>query len=115
MQNINFGGNVVTSLGACWCVDKEQKKGEALFLFLARRVCRLCVCRIVGDGFIRPEIRTFVNSGRITSINAEQGNLGTDKSVPYENPANAPHKNPATPYNNRNILIHVSCLLCHAP
>ncbi|MCL2047660.1 MAG: hypothetical protein FWG87_02925 [Defluviitaleaceae bacterium] len=51
--------------------------------------------------------RTLVNSGRITSIkqavrcclsgflrqhrtptNAELGNLGTDKSVPYKNPAN---------------------------
>ncbi|MCL2049673.1 MAG: hypothetical protein FWG87_13220 [Defluviitaleaceae bacterium] len=39
----------------------------------------------VGDGFIRPEVRTFVNSGRATSINAQRGNLGTDKSVPYEN------------------------------
>ncbi|MCL2049927.1 MAG: hypothetical protein FWG87_14490 [Defluviitaleaceae bacterium] len=33
---------------------------------------------LVGDGFIRPEVCTFVNSGRITSINAELGNLGTD-------------------------------------
>jgi len=41
---------------------------------------------IVGDGFIRPEVCTFVNSGRITCINAGRGNLGTDKSVPYENP-----------------------------
>ncbi|MCL2048409.1 MAG: hypothetical protein FWG87_06745 [Defluviitaleaceae bacterium] len=41
--------------------------------------------RIVGDGFIRPEVRTFVNSGQVTSINAERGNLGTDKSVPYKN------------------------------
>ncbi|MCL2049110.1 MAG: hypothetical protein FWG87_10325 [Defluviitaleaceae bacterium] len=40
--------------------------------------------RIVGDGFIRPEVCTFVNSGRVTSTNAERGNLGTDKSVPYE-------------------------------
>ncbi|MCL2048592.1 MAG: hypothetical protein FWG87_07670 [Defluviitaleaceae bacterium] len=58
----------------------------------------------VGDGFIRPEVCTFVNSGRVTSIkqavrcclsgflrqhrtptNAERGNLGTDKSVPYKN------------------------------
>ena len=39
----------------------------------------------VGDGFIRPEVRTFVNSGQVTSINAERGNLGTDKSVPYKN------------------------------
>ncbi|MCL2047792.1 MAG: hypothetical protein FWG87_03600 [Defluviitaleaceae bacterium] len=38
----------------------------------------------VGDGFIRPEVRTFVNSGRATSIKAERGNLGTDKSVPYK-------------------------------
>ncbi|MCL2050018.1 MAG: hypothetical protein FWG87_14960 [Defluviitaleaceae bacterium] len=28
---------------------------------------------------------SFVNSGRVTSINAERGNLGTDKSVPYKN------------------------------
>ncbi|MCL2048234.1 MAG: hypothetical protein FWG87_05855 [Defluviitaleaceae bacterium] len=61
------------------------------------------ICRFfVGDGFIRPEVRTFVNSGWVTSIkqavrcclsgflrqhrtptNAERGNLGTDKSVPY--------------------------------
>ncbi|MCL2049114.1 MAG: hypothetical protein FWG87_10345 [Defluviitaleaceae bacterium] len=39
---------------------------------------------IVGDGFIRPEVCTFVNSRRVTSINAERGSLGTDKSVPYE-------------------------------
>ncbi|MCL2049799.1 MAG: hypothetical protein FWG87_13850, partial [Defluviitaleaceae bacterium] len=27
------------------------------------------ICRFfVGDGFIRPEVRTFVNSGRVTSI-----------------------------------------------
>ncbi|MCL2047895.1 MAG: hypothetical protein FWG87_04115 [Defluviitaleaceae bacterium] len=37
----------------------------------------------VGGGFIRPEVRTFVNLGKVTSINAERGNLGTDKSVPY--------------------------------
>jgi len=37
----------------------------------------------VGDGFIRPEVCTFVISARATSINAERGNLGTDKSVPY--------------------------------
>ncbi|MCL2048008.1 MAG: hypothetical protein FWG87_04705 [Defluviitaleaceae bacterium] len=42
---------------------------------------------LVGDGFIRPEVCTFVNSGRIPSINAERGNLGTDKSVPYKEPA----------------------------
>ncbi|MCL2048349.1 MAG: hypothetical protein FWG87_06440 [Defluviitaleaceae bacterium] len=60
----------------------------------------------VGDGFIRPEVRTFVNLGRVTSIKqavryclsgflrqhrtptrAERGNLGTDKSVPYKEPA----------------------------
>ncbi|MCL2049944.1 MAG: hypothetical protein FWG87_14575, partial [Defluviitaleaceae bacterium] len=54
----------------------------------------------VGDGFIRPEVRTFYNLGQVTSIkqavrcclsgflrqhrtptNAERGNLGTDKSV----------------------------------
>ncbi|MCL2049208.1 MAG: hypothetical protein FWG87_10840 [Defluviitaleaceae bacterium] len=39
---------------------------------------------VVGDGFIRPEVGTFVNSGWVTCINAELGNLGTDKSVPYE-------------------------------
>ncbi|MCL2047850.1 MAG: hypothetical protein FWG87_03890 [Defluviitaleaceae bacterium] len=58
---------------------------------------------IVGDGFIRPEVRTFVNSGWVPSIkqavrcclsdflrqhrtptNAERGSLGTDKSVPYK-------------------------------
>ncbi|MCL2047733.1 MAG: hypothetical protein FWG87_03295 [Defluviitaleaceae bacterium] len=33
--------------------------------------------------FARSSIR-----GRITSTNAEQGNLGTDKSVPYKNRAN---------------------------
>ncbi|MCL2047362.1 MAG: hypothetical protein FWG87_01430 [Defluviitaleaceae bacterium] len=45
------------------------------------------MCRFfVGDGFIRPELRTFVNSGRVTSINAERGSLGTDKSVPYKYP-----------------------------
>ncbi|MCL2049086.1 MAG: hypothetical protein FWG87_10200 [Defluviitaleaceae bacterium] len=38
----------------------------------------------VGDGFIRPEVCTFVNLGRVTSINAERGSLGTDKSVPYK-------------------------------
>jgi len=44
------------------------------------------ICRFfVGDGFIRPEIRTFYNSGQVTSINAERDNLGTDKSVPYKN------------------------------
>jgi len=52
-------------------------------------VCLSFVCLswrlIVGDGFIRPEICTFVNSGRVTCINAERGNLGTDKSVPYKN------------------------------
>ncbi|MCL2048072.1 MAG: hypothetical protein FWG87_05025 [Defluviitaleaceae bacterium] len=37
----------------------------------------------VGDGFIRPEVCTFVNLGWATSINAQRGNLGTDKSVPY--------------------------------
>jgi len=27
------------------------------------------ICRFfVGDGFIRPEVRTFVNSGQVTSI-----------------------------------------------
>ncbi|MCL2048124.1 MAG: hypothetical protein FWG87_05295 [Defluviitaleaceae bacterium] len=41
---------------------------------------------IVGGGFIRPEVCTLVNLGRITSINAERGNLGTDKSVPYKKP-----------------------------
>ncbi|MCL2048480.1 MAG: hypothetical protein FWG87_07105 [Defluviitaleaceae bacterium] len=35
---------------------------------------------------IRPEVRTFYNSERVTSINAKRGNLGTDKSVPYKNP-----------------------------
>ena len=41
----------------------------------------------VGDGFIRLEVRTLVNSSRVTtSINAERGNLGTDKSVPYKYP-----------------------------
>ncbi|MCL2048862.1 MAG: hypothetical protein FWG87_09055 [Defluviitaleaceae bacterium] len=39
---------------------------------------------LVGDGFIRPEICTFVNSGGATSINSQRGNLGTDKSVPYK-------------------------------
>jgi len=39
----------------------------------------------VGDGFIRPEVCTLVNSGWVTSIHAGLGNLGTDKSVPYEN------------------------------
>ncbi|MCL2047216.1 MAG: hypothetical protein FWG87_00675 [Defluviitaleaceae bacterium] len=38
----------------------------------------------VGDGFIRPEVCTLVNSGRVTSIKIERGNLGTDKSVPYK-------------------------------
>ncbi|MCL2048147.1 MAG: hypothetical protein FWG87_05415 [Defluviitaleaceae bacterium] len=33
-----------------------------------------------------PEVCTFCNSGRITSSNAGRGNLGTDKSVPYETP-----------------------------
>ncbi|MCL2047714.1 MAG: hypothetical protein FWG87_03200 [Defluviitaleaceae bacterium] len=47
----------------------------------------MCVCR-VGDEFTRPEVCTFVNSGRVPSINAERGNLGTDKSVPYKDPAN---------------------------
>ncbi|MCL2048773.1 MAG: hypothetical protein FWG87_08605 [Defluviitaleaceae bacterium] len=41
---------------------------------------------VVGDGFIRPEVCTFINSGRVTSINAQRGNLGTDKSVPYKKP-----------------------------
>ncbi|MCL2049545.1 MAG: hypothetical protein FWG87_12570 [Defluviitaleaceae bacterium] len=48
-------------------------------------VCKICR-GFVGDGFIRPEVRTLVNSGRVTSINAERGNLGTDKSVPYKYP-----------------------------
>ncbi|MCL2050042.1 MAG: hypothetical protein FWG87_15080, partial [Defluviitaleaceae bacterium] len=58
------------------------------------------VAVFVGDGFIRPEVCTLVNSGKVTSIkqavrcclsgflrqhrtptNAERGNLGTDKSV----------------------------------
>ena len=39
---------------------------------------------VVGAGLASPEVCTFVNSGRATSINAERGNLGTDKSVPYE-------------------------------
>ncbi|MCL2048952.1 MAG: hypothetical protein FWG87_09510 [Defluviitaleaceae bacterium] len=43
---------------------------------------------LVGGGLVRPEVCTFVNSGRITSINAERGNLGTNKSVPYEKPTN---------------------------
>ncbi|MCL2048189.1 MAG: hypothetical protein FWG87_05630 [Defluviitaleaceae bacterium] len=66
------------------------------------KICRGFVGFFVGDGFIRPEVCTFYNSGRITSIkqavrcclsgflrqhrtptNAERGNLGTDKSVPY--------------------------------
>ncbi|MCL2048383.1 MAG: hypothetical protein FWG87_06615 [Defluviitaleaceae bacterium] len=53
-------------------------------------------CRFfVGDGFIRPEVHTFVNSRRATSIKAERGNLGTDKSVPYNHPAtNARSENP---------------------
>ncbi|MCL2048571.1 MAG: hypothetical protein FWG87_07565 [Defluviitaleaceae bacterium] len=38
----------------------------------------------VGARFTSPEVRTLVNSGRSTSINAERSNLGTDKSVPYE-------------------------------
>ncbi|MCL2047928.1 MAG: hypothetical protein FWG87_04290 [Defluviitaleaceae bacterium] len=42
----------------------------------------------VGDGFIRPEICTFVNLGRLPSINAKRGNLGTDKSVPYKRQLN---------------------------
>ncbi|MCL2049287.1 MAG: hypothetical protein FWG87_11240 [Defluviitaleaceae bacterium] len=62
------------------------------------------LCRFfVGDGFIRPEVRTFYNSGQVTSIkqavrcclsgflrqhrtptNAERGNLGADKSAPYK-------------------------------
>ncbi|MCL2047783.1 MAG: hypothetical protein FWG87_03545 [Defluviitaleaceae bacterium] len=41
---------------------------------------------VVGGGLARPEVRTFVNSGWVTSINAERGNLGTDKSVPYKYP-----------------------------
>ncbi|MCL2049488.1 MAG: hypothetical protein FWG87_12270 [Defluviitaleaceae bacterium] len=40
---------------------------------------------IVGDGFIRPEVCTLVNSWRVTCINAERGSLGTDKSVPCKN------------------------------
>ncbi|MCL2049435.1 MAG: hypothetical protein FWG87_12000 [Defluviitaleaceae bacterium] len=59
-----------------------------------------------------PDLRTFVNSGQITSINAERGNLGTDKSVPYKN---LPPKKPANPHSRRNILICVSFLPYHAP
>ncbi|MCL2047349.1 MAG: hypothetical protein FWG87_01360 [Defluviitaleaceae bacterium] len=63
------------------------------------------ICKVfVGDGFIRPEVRTFYNSGQVTSIkqavrcclsgflrqhrtptNAERANLGADKSAPYKN------------------------------
>ncbi|MCL2049569.1 MAG: hypothetical protein FWG87_12690 [Defluviitaleaceae bacterium] len=43
----------------------------------------------VGARFISPEACTLVNSGRTTSINAQRGNLGTDKSVPYKNRAYA--------------------------
>ncbi|MCL2049154.1 MAG: hypothetical protein FWG87_10560 [Defluviitaleaceae bacterium] len=58
------------------------------------RHCHSCVCRgNVGGGFIRPEVRTFVNSARITSTNAKRGNLGTDKSVPYKKPTNPPTTN----------------------
>ncbi|MCL2049011.1 MAG: hypothetical protein FWG87_09810 [Defluviitaleaceae bacterium] len=31
---------------------------------------------IVGDGFIRPEVRTFVNSGQVTSINTSEETSG---------------------------------------
>ncbi|MCL2047125.1 MAG: hypothetical protein FWG87_00215 [Defluviitaleaceae bacterium] len=52
----------------------------------------------VGDGFIRPEVRTFVNSGQATSINEKRSSLGTDKSVPYKDgfkePANSVLKTP---------------------
>ncbi|MCL2048219.1 MAG: hypothetical protein FWG87_05780 [Defluviitaleaceae bacterium] len=41
--------------------------------------------------------------GRITSINAEQGNLGTDKSVPYKTPKAIL----VVPYKNLEKLICV--------
>ena len=53
---------------------------------------------IVGGGLVRPEVRTFVNLGRVTSINAERDNLGTDKSVPYKHRA-TPTKHPAIAVN----------------
>ena len=43
---------------------------------------------IVGEGLAPPEVCTLYNSGRVTSINAERGNLGTSKLVPYKNLAN---------------------------
>ena len=53
--------------------------------FIRLSFIRLSCRSVVGDGFIRPEVCTLVNSGWVTSINAERGNLGTDKSVPYRN------------------------------
>jgi len=52
--------------------------------FIRLSFIRLSCRSVVGDGFIRPEVCTLVNSGQATSINAERSNLGTDKSVPYE-------------------------------
>ncbi|MCL2049579.1 MAG: hypothetical protein FWG87_12740 [Defluviitaleaceae bacterium] len=55
----------------------------------------------VGDELARPEVCTFVNSGRITSINAERGNLGTDKSVPYKKTYKSPQKTAKIPQKPR--------------
>ena len=57
----------------------QQTRNADLNIAVVVGICRF----FVGDGFIRPEVRTFVNLGRVTCINAERGNLGTDKSVPY--------------------------------
>ncbi|MCL2048328.1 MAG: hypothetical protein FWG87_06330 [Defluviitaleaceae bacterium] len=43
---------------------------------------------LVGDGFIRPEITSFCVNGRYPTRIDERAYLGTDKSVPYKNPAN---------------------------
>ncbi|MCL2048096.1 MAG: hypothetical protein FWG87_05145 [Defluviitaleaceae bacterium] len=41
--------------------------------------------RFTCRGRIYPSRGTpLVNLGQVTSINAERGNLGTDKSVPYK-------------------------------
>jgi len=41
----------------------------------------------VGDGFIRPEVCTFVSLRSVTCSSVERGKVGTDKSVPYGKPS----------------------------
>ncbi|MCL2049740.1 MAG: hypothetical protein FWG87_13555 [Defluviitaleaceae bacterium] len=88
------------------CLLKSAKYAFQRYLLSQARIRKICVnppnpCCIKHllshwlrglAGSCRGEVCTLVNSGRVTSINAERGSLGTDKSVPYKKPANALNK-----------------------